>query len=248
MFRKLLIGGMTLSLAVVVYLVMTSFQARPVVNATPLVKIVVPARGTTVSWNTLVSYKISVDDKEDGNSAYDEIAPHEVLLQVFYVADSSTLSVHVNEKANAAPEPQGLLSITTLPCFNCHTANAKLIGPSFDRIAARYPHTSSTEDALVNKIMKGSLGTWGEIPMPPNPDVDPATAKEIVRWILKGNRNPDHFFLAGLEGSFRTKLKMKGDTGKGVYVLRASYTDHGATDGSVDRRRGQCSVVLKLEK
>lgn len=207
----------------------------------------IPANHAKVSRNSLVSYKITVDDKEDGNSAYDEIAPHEVLLQVLYLPDSSTLSLHVNEKTNAAAEPQGLLSITTLPCFNCHTTNTKLIGPSFDRIAAKYPHTPATEDALTRKIINGSLGTWGEIPMPPNPDVAPIKAKEIVRWILNANTNPDHFFLSGFEGTFKTKAKALSDTGKGVYILRASYTDHGTKEVPTDRRRGQHTIVLKLK-
>jgi cytochrome c len=32
--------------------------------------------------------------------------------------------------------------------------------------------------------MKGGTGTWGQIPMPPNPQVSADEAKTLVAWIL----------------------------------------------------------------
>jgi len=32
--------------------------------------------------------------------------------------------------------------------------------------------------------MAGGTGVWGQIPMPPNPQVSEAEAKTLVKWIL----------------------------------------------------------------
>jgi cytochrome c len=32
--------------------------------------------------------------------------------------------------------------------------------------------------------MKGSVGVWGAVPMPANPQVSEAEAKQLVQWIL----------------------------------------------------------------
>ena len=36
----------------------------------------------------------------------------------------------------------------------------------------------------VDKVQKGGVGAWGQIPMPPNPQVSPAEAKTLVAWVL----------------------------------------------------------------
>ena len=217
----------------------------PAENAAPIVCMTLPAANAQFQWNTMINYTISVNDKEDGNSEYDEIAPHEVLLQVLFLPDSTQLQAHRSERSKTEPEPEAVLAMTTLPCFNCHTANDKLIGPSFQSIAAKYAYSDAVEDVLSKKIISGSLGAWGNIPMPPHPEVQTAQAKEIARWILKSNKNTDHFYMAGPAGAFKTKLKPGKDAGKGVYLLRASYTDHGTKDNPQLRKRGQHTLVLR---
>jgi cytochrome c len=87
--------------------------------------------------------------------------------------------------------------------------------------------------------------------MPAHPDLKVEQAREIVRWILRNNDDADENYLAGIQGAFRTKEKPVRDS-RGVYVLTASYTDHGIkeaqhVDGSVRRgtKVGQQSIVLK---
>jgi cytochrome c len=246
-FRKGIVGSGVMTLSLLSGVLLSSFrEGEPVAeNAAPVVRITLPGAHTKFQWNTIVNYTITVNDKEDGNSEYDEIAPHEVLLQVLFLPDSTQLQAYRSERSKTEPEPAALLAITTLPCFNCHMSNDKLIGPSFQAIAAKYPYSAAVEDALSKKIISGSLGTWGNIPMPPHPEVEAAQAKEIARWILKGNKDVDHFYRAGLSGAFKTKIKPVKDAGKGVYLLRASYTDHGLKDNPQQRKRGQYTLVLK---
>jgi cytochrome c len=37
---------------------------------------------------------------------------------------------------------------------------------------------------LAAKVIKGGKGSWGEVPMPPNPSVTPDEANKLVKWIL----------------------------------------------------------------
>ena len=70
-------------------------------------------------------------------------------------------------------------------CLACHKVDAKLIGPSYKDIAAKYSGAdAATVDMLIEKVMKGGVGTWGQIPMPPNPLVKEDDAKVLVEWVL----------------------------------------------------------------
>ncbi len=66
-------------------------------------------------------------------------------------------------------------------CFSCHAVDKKLVGPSFQDIGKKYD--DGQLNALAQKVIKGSSGVWGPIPMPPNP-VSEAEAKTLVEWIL----------------------------------------------------------------
>jgi len=37
---------------------------------------------------------------------------------------------------------------------------------------------------LAEKIMKGSQGVWGPVPMPANTQVSAAEAKELATWVM----------------------------------------------------------------
>jgi cytochrome c len=69
-------------------------------------------------------------------------------------------------------------------CLACHSVANKVVGPSYKDVAAKFSAQKGAEDMLVQKIMKGSKGTWGAIPMPANPQVSEAEAHALVKWIL----------------------------------------------------------------
>ena len=69
-------------------------------------------------------------------------------------------------------------------CLACHAVDKKLVGPAYKDVAAKYKGDKTAEAKLVDKIQKGGSGVWGQIPMPPNPQVSPAEAKTLVAWVL----------------------------------------------------------------
>lgn len=68
-------------------------------------------------------------------------------------------------------------------CLACHTTSAKLIGPPYKDVAAKYKADKEAPAKLEASVLKGSQGKWGPIPMPPN-KVTEADAKLLVAWIL----------------------------------------------------------------
>ena len=70
-------------------------------------------------------------------------------------------------------------------CMACHSTKKKIIGPSYKDIAQRYAGQNDAEAKLTEKVLKGSKGSWGEVPMPPNSSiVKPDEASKLVKWIL----------------------------------------------------------------
>jgi len=102
------------------------------------------------------------------------------------------LSTYYNREKPAPPAaPDTLVSVDPLQklldahaCSGCHAPDKRVVGPSFREIAARYASDSKADVALIRKIREGGQGVWGNVPMPPNPDVSEANARTLVGWIL----------------------------------------------------------------
>jgi cytochrome c len=69
-------------------------------------------------------------------------------------------------------------------CIACHAIDKKMVGPAYKDVAAKYRGQKDIAPKLVEKVKKGGVGVWGQVPMPPNPNVPDADAKALVDWIL----------------------------------------------------------------
>ena len=69
-------------------------------------------------------------------------------------------------------------------CMACHAIDKKVVGPAYKEVAKKFGGQAGAVDMLAGKIMKGSSGTWGPVPMPPNANVNAAEAKQLATWIL----------------------------------------------------------------
>jgi cytochrome c len=69
-------------------------------------------------------------------------------------------------------------------CMACHAVDKKLVGPAYKDVAAKYAGQADAAAKLAAKVQKGGVGVWGQVPMPPNPQVNEADAKALVEWIL----------------------------------------------------------------
>lgn len=178
-------------------------------NNPPVVKIAAPE---SAAVNTSIRYSISVLDKEDGDTKYDEINPTEILLLVQNGA-----------KVKSSNNVNDLHAMMASNCMNCHAFNSKLIGPSYMDISKKY--SSGNMQVLVKHVKEGSKGVWGDIVMPTHPELSDEEIKKMVKWILnfKNERNTEYHL--GKEGSVQVKSA-------GSVILTASYLDHQKAMGS----------------
>jgi cytochrome c551/c552/cytochrome c553 len=96
------------------------------------------------------------------------------------------------ETAGAAPaaarppqESAAALLASKHGCVACHGLDNKILGPSFRDIAKAYGARTDAQAYLSGKIMAGSSGVWGSIPMPPQ-TLGAADAKAIAQWLAAG--------------------------------------------------------------
>ena len=69
-------------------------------------------------------------------------------------------------------------------CAACHAVDKKIIGPSYQEVAAKYKGDKDAAAKLAKKVKEGGSGVWGQVPMPPNVAVPDADVKALVDWIL----------------------------------------------------------------
>lgn len=69
-------------------------------------------------------------------------------------------------------------------CMSCHQVERKVVGPSYRDIAKKYKGDASAEARLVEAVKKGGKGVWGNVPMPPHPQVKDEDIQTIVQWVL----------------------------------------------------------------
>jgi cytochrome c len=69
-------------------------------------------------------------------------------------------------------------------CTACHAIDKKIVGPAFKDVAAKYKGDKTAEAKLVEKVKKGGVGVWGQVPMPPNSAVSDKDIQTLVKWVL----------------------------------------------------------------
>jgi len=68
-------------------------------------------------------------------------------------------------------------------CMACHAVDKKVVGPAYKDVAKKYAGQDVVAK-LAAKVKGGGSGVWGAIPMPANPQVNDAEAKQLVTWVL----------------------------------------------------------------
>lgn len=172
------------------------------------------ASNSTFYWNNEpIDYNITVVDKEDGSTVNGDIDPAAVNFTFDYVTGSADEDLGHQSSVN------GLSLIENSGCKACHAFDKTSVGPAYNEVAKKYEKNKETTDKLVNKILKGGGGVWGDRVMPAQA-VTQEEAEIMVSYILsldeKGEALP-------LKGSF---VADKAD-GEGTYVLNVQYTDKG---------------------
>ena len=233
-------------------------------NEPPRVAIDVTAGNRTFFFpGTPVRYAVRVTDREDGSLADGRIASDRVTVTAAYDAayakDGAAAVPNVPAQGHQAPpvpaaHAEGRRLIEAGTCLSCHQFDAKSIGPAYTAVARRYRGDAGATARLVKKVRGGGTGVWGQVMMPPHPQLSEAQAGQMVAYILSlgaPNGSPN--------GSTRPSLPVRGaytptvprdsaqqaaqDAGQGAVVLRAAYTDRGAN--GLPGASAEAAVVLR---
>jgi cytochrome c len=208
-------------------------RSLPVVvgNTTPLVRFASPQTGDFFTPGKPLSYKVTVQDAEDGSSDAKaaEFGARTLVTSAFLPADGKAVAV----------DP-GLALMRQSDCFNCHAMETPLVGPAFVAIADKYRKQAGAEELLNKKVRLGGSGVWGQVPMLAHPQHTEDEVAIMLRWMLaleKGKGGPT--LSRGLEG----QLTAPKDNKPGTLLLEAIYTDIGA--GVAGPLSGKAAVALR---
>ena len=97
------------------------------------------------------------------------------------IALAGGLAISASAQAELAP---GLALAQQQNCMSCHSVNRPFMGPALHDVAAKYASRADAETYLAHKIIDGSTGVWGEVPMPANTQLTPDQAVTLAGWIL----------------------------------------------------------------
>ena len=97
------------------------------------------------------------------------------------IALAGTLGISASAQAESAP---GLALAQQQNCMSCHSVNRPFMGPALHDVAAKYASRADAETYLAHKIIDGSTGVWGQVPMPANTQLTPDQAAVLAGWIL----------------------------------------------------------------
>jgi cytochrome c len=152
-------------------------------------------------------------------------------------------------KANATAAlkddgPLGLRRMKSSDCFNCHAVDQKRVGPPLLDVANKYRNREGSLEASIERVMKGSTGAWGKIPMIPHSHHTVEEVREMVSWIY--SLEPSG--LVRVFGGFVAEIPVdpKDETSPGYYRLEATYTDRGA--GSIPPLSASVVTLLRQRR
>ena len=109
---------------------------------------------------------------------------------VNYLADNYGVATN-NPSATAAIPGPAVSAVTDVQafatkfgCLSCHSANAKIVGPAYKDVAAKYRNDPAALEKIAQQIHNGGSGKWGPAIMPPFPMVSDEDARSLGKWIL----------------------------------------------------------------
>lgn len=142
--------------------------------------------GEDIESSSEISLSEPVAEQHDGKTFYTTDA----LLQL--PEGKTEFKVHLSQRPVSATteeklsgEDEVLAIMARSDCNTCHNKDVKTVGPAYIEIARRYDNTPQKADELIEKIIKGGSGNWGDVPMTAHPNLSREDAAAMVNYVLK---------------------------------------------------------------
>ena len=190
------------------------------------------ASNASFYWDGVpVKYQVTIDDKEDGSLAKGAIDPKAVAFSFDFIPAASG-----EDDLGHKMVVDGYSLIESSGCKSCHSYEKQSVGPAYNNVAAKYERNDETVSILVNKILKGGKGNWGERAMPAQA-VSEQDAGHIVDYILSLDER------SSLPLSGTITPEEHAEYSGGSYKMSAKYTDKGGE--GVGSLVGEKQIVLR---
>jgi cytochrome c len=125
------------------------------------------------------AYGAPIDDQD--------IKPLAVYLTVTY-GDAGTVSDADRILPSPEPSAAGAIDVQVLlsknACLSCHALDAKLVGPSYHDVAAKYRGNPEAPPTVAANIRAGGANKWGPVPMPAFPNLTPQELQTLAAFVL----------------------------------------------------------------
>ena len=225
----------------------TVTQSVHVGNARPKLRFTQPRHGSFFDWDSEIKYEVAVEDPDGGDVDADLVS-----VQGQYFGRRSA-----NSKEEGFLHP-GLALMRNSTCFACHLSDEASAGPPYETVAEKYHQDTTNYEMLAQKILSGGSGVWGDLPMPPHPQLSIDQTRKMVSWILSLTEKTANAPKLGSTGSLSTPdldndiwtLPAEQNEGVrtdgGIYVLSAEYTDSGSTYAPA--LKGESKIILHARK
>ena len=203
-------------------------------NSEPAVKFLSPQDGDFFTPGEAVPYRLNITDAEDGDmkGREGEFSVRTLVSSAWAAADGKL-----------SDTDPGLSRMKQSDCFNCHAVDLKIVGPSFLEIATKYKDQPGAMELSVDRVIKGSTGVWGPLPMLPHSTYTADEIYMMVKWIysLAGDEATPTV-ARGIEGQIVAPKDGKLATG----MIEATFTDLGrAPAGPLS---GRATVKLRTRR
>lgn len=208
-------------------------------NDNPLVDIILTNTSGVYTPGETIGYEVKV---EDGGR---EIDPANLVISVDYIKGTDLAGASLGHQM-VSEIVMGRSLMMASDCQSCHKINEPSVGPAYQLVAKKYQGQRGAAQYLVDKIINGGSGVWGEVAMAAHPGMKEAEARMIARWILS---------LADNQATRRNSLPAKGiivakkpasDSEETVLRIHAQYTN---TPGpGIRPLSGSKTVDLRLKE
>jgi len=203
-------------------------------NSPPEVAFLSPMDGDFFAPGEPIDYRLAVSDQEDGDlvARGAEFGMRALVSSSWAAGDGKLSDV----------DP-GLSRMKQSDCFNCHAIDQRIIGPTLMEIATKYRGVPGAMETSVDRVIKGSTGVWGPLPMLPHGHHSADEVHMMVKWIFSladGKSAPT--VARGFEGRIISPKDGKLASG----VMEATFTDLGrAPAGALS---GKATVRLRTRR
>jgi len=195
----------------------TAMRKVVVGNSAPVITFLEPKDGDFFDYGVPIPFKLKVEDAEDGSS---EAGAKAEQIKFGTLVTSEWIDADKRKAESAV----GMTLMKQSDCFNCHAMEKKIVGPTLLEIADKYRGQEGAMDVSADRVLKGSAGVWGEIPMLPHPQHTKDEIHMMVEWIFslkKGEAGAG--IMRGTEGEIGVPKNEKIRKG----ILQAEFTDSG---------------------